>query len=234
MVKEEVSRLNEKLSLVIDQNKTLRAENKSLAEQCTKLANQLRDTETELDNQQQYSRRNNIIVTGVLESTGEDLLVVFTTIATNLGCPTFRPSKLDIIHRLPQAQATNRPRPIVAKLVRCSTKQRLLKLARESWNRERKNKSQLKASQLGLQGNNSVYFAKHLTVKRAALFRKAKEFKNRFKYKFLWTRNGQILLQRDEQSSTIFVNSEADLQCEEVRVPPPEPTDEGLHDISRA
>jgi len=228
VVKEEVSRLNEKLSLVIDQNKTLRAENKSLSEQYTKLATKLRETELELDNQQQYMRRNNIIVTGVPESTDEDLTDIFTTIATNLGCHNFRPSELDVIHRLPQAKATNRPRPIVVRLVRRSKKQGILKLARERWNKERKKKSRLVASHLGLHGTNPVYFAEHLTRKRAALFRKAKEFKSRYSFKFLWTRDGQILLQKDEQSSTIFVNSEANLQLEELQ-----PADEVLQDISQ-
>lgn len=57
-----------------------------------------------------------------------------------------------------------------------------------------------------------IFFRDHLTDFGMNLFAKANTLRHQLKYKFLWTKDGQILLRENERSRPIRISSEYDLQ----------------------
>lgn len=56
-----------------------------------------------------------------------------------------------------------------------------------------------------------IYIRDHLTKYGLFLFDKAQEFKTKFGFKFLWTRDGRILLCKEQKTKTFEINSLNDL-----------------------
>lgn len=70
-----------------------------------------------------------------------------------------------------------------------------------------------------------IFFRDHLTDYGMNLFAKANTLRHQLKYKFLWTKDGQILLRENERSRPIRISSEYDLLGLQ-KPPPPTNTDE--------
>jgi hypothetical protein len=81
--------------------------------------------------QEMYSRRNNIRVYGIEESTGEDTTSLFLNMARKkLGINFLSDRDICRSHRLGRPQPDQRPRPIIVKLLRHSDKESLIKARR--------------------------------------------------------------------------------------------------------
>lgn len=77
----------------------------------------------------------------------------------------------------------------------------------------------------GTQRRRQIYIRDHLTKYGIFLFEKAQEFKNEFQFKFLWSRDGRILLCNTPNEKTFEINSLNDLQVlyRTQKRPPPYP-----------
>ena len=77
---------------------------------------------------------------------------------------------------------------------------------------ERKNVSKEKILELVASfRNNTIYINKHLSPFNRRLFAQASSKKRELNFKFLWTRQGCIFLQRNERSLVFKIVSEEDL-----------------------
>lgn len=56
-----------------------------------------------------------------------------------------------------------------------------------------------------------IYIRDHLTKYGMFLFEKAQQFKTEFAYEYLWTRDGRILICKDQKGKTVEINSLNDL-----------------------
>lgn len=222
VVKEEMDRLFDSLKKATDSVEILQDENKMLKGRCERLAADMEELRAEfreeVDEINQYSRRNNLLISGVPESPQENLDQLFTKLAGRLDS-SFDPRDIDVIHRLPQSMASNKPSPIVVRLARRSKKNFLLTVAK-------KKNNWFNSSHLGLPGQSPIFVNEHLTPKRAALLRKARQVKIKLKFKFLWTREGKIFLRKDEESMLLPIRSIADLHA----LDPGPGTESGTHD----
>ncbi len=81
-----------------------------------------------LDRSEQYARRNNLRITGIAESEGEDTDDLIIAMAKSIGIDVSH-EDIDISHRLPKRLvAPQTPsRPILVRMVSNSTQRKLLK-----------------------------------------------------------------------------------------------------------
>ena len=82
-----------------------------------------------VDKQEQYSRSNCLLVHGIVEKTVQDMdEKIFNTLQQSMD-ETIKPEYVDRSHRLgkPKSSKNAKPRPILVKLVRYSTRVRIYK-----------------------------------------------------------------------------------------------------------
>nr|CAI5824334.1 unnamed protein product [Callosobruchus analis] len=70
---------------------------------------------------------------------------------------------------------------------------------------------QLKCQSIGLRSNNTIFLNHDLTKTNLELLKKAQQFKKENHYKFLWIKNGSILLRKEEKSKVVMVQTEQDI-----------------------
>lgn len=156
---------------------------------------------------EQYSRKRNIIVTGVpkLENeTSESLAdAVFKIVDVEK-----QPWDIIAAHRLPRREIkssipANQPTyiyPIILKLHNIHKKEELLKAAKIK---------QPKASSLGGASNMKIYFNEHLTTATKDLKMKAKQ--QLVNWKFIWTKDGIVKARQTDGSKVYSIREEGDL-----------------------
>lgn len=154
---------------------------------------------------EQYSRRNALEIQGVPEAPGENVLTVVKDVATSIGFK-LEDNMIDACHRL--RKNVNRPdqvRGIIIKFVRRLDKEEFLRL--------KKIKRELKVSNLHpdfrklIKQDNYIYVNESLTTSNKILYSKAREFKKQNNIKYLWTRNGKILMRANDTSQVYEIKS---------------------------
>jgi hypothetical protein len=168
--------------------------------------------ETELDDKEQYSKRNNLIISGLPVTANENPIEMVEKIAHITGVHL---EKWDVVaaHRLPSRNIRGKfggnndgfaDHPFIIKFHSRFTKEKLMKNAREA---------NLTAERFGGSRGIRVFFNDHLTKKKSALLRKAKILKSKdYEYKYVWCRNGQILVKKDQDAPAYRINNEADIE----------------------
>lgn len=156
-----------------------------------------------IDSDEQYSRRNCLLLHGVPERPAEDIVeTVMTFVNTKLKVP-LRLEDIDRCHRMgpmrrnaAEAVRAGRPRTIIIKLTRY--------IVRESiW----ENKKVLKGS--------GLLITESLTPERAKLLREAKEIAG---FRNVWTHDGRIVvLCQDDSRKIITCKREFDIFFQERR-----------------
>ena len=136
-----------------------------------------------VDRQEQYSRRNCLLVHGIAETNhGNKDDLVLKTINEKLDFDITE-NKINRSHRIGRKKDEQRPRPIIVKLTRYNTRKKVF------------------ASKRKLKGTG-VSITESLTAKRMEQLNKAKEghgFTN------VWTTDGRILFKRpNENKSNLF------------------------------
>jgi len=66
----------------------------------------------------------------------------------------------------------------------------------------------LSPKNIGMEPEVSIYIRENLTSKSSVLFKQARDFRNQYNYKFVWTKNGQIFLRKNESEKIINVANE--------------------------
>lgn len=157
-----------------------------------KLQNELLEIKKKLNKKEQAEINNNIIIQGIPEMQNENL----TNIVNKLG------EKLEVslegkytACRLGRND-DQRCRAIRVVFQNQADKSNLLKS---------KNRLQLGSRQLGYNNNNKVYLNHDLTKINLDIFKAAKIYKNEHNYKYIWIKNGNILLRKDETSRVCLI-----------------------------
>lgn len=69
----------------------------------------------------------------------------------------------------------------------------------------------LSSTQLGFATSNEIYFFNQLTAYNLELLAEARNLKNKFKFKFIWFQNNQVLLRKSEKAKIYSIRSKQDL-----------------------
>ena len=131
----------------------------------------VRNLENQLDCQEQYSRRNCILIHGIADTKDENTDdISLRTINEHLELELAE-KELDRTHRIGNAKSGNkRQRPVIVKFARYNTRRKVFV-----------NKKRLK--------NTGISITKRLTNHRMELLKKAK---NKFGFNNVWTVNGPL------------------------------------------
>jgi len=159
----------------------------------------------ELSDLQQYSRINNLELTGIPETNGENVRDLVVKLGAEVDCQ-IAPIDIDVCHRVAHVNSeNNHPRAIIVKFTTRNKKNELLGSI--------KKRRTLTTGDLGFQGGSGRIFAgDHLTHKNKILFKQAREFCRANNFKYCWVRDCKIFVKRMDSSRAVLVNEESVLR----------------------
>jgi hypothetical protein len=179
--------------------------NRDLSAKVLELANDKAQLQLSIDNLEQYSRSDSILIHGFPLPAGgaqENLYTEIPSILNNLiPSVNLTPDMISVTHRLPSQAHPNsastsnqpsKPPPIVVRFARKATRIALL------------------ANRRHLKGK-SIVLTEHLTPARAALLKKATALVNTQKLSSAWTQDGKVLV-KTAANRTVHVLHEDDLR----------------------
>lgn len=158
-----------------------------------------------LNNQEQYTRLNCIEIYGIPEVKEENILSTVGHVYNALNVK-FDINNIDCCYRMNRQQKTTEPRGIFLSF--------LSRLKKEEFMNAKKTRRTLCLSDINIEwarnvqgGKQPVYINESLTSSNRALFSKCREFKKKQNIKFLWVKNGKILMRKSESAKVYVINS---------------------------
>lgn len=174
------------------------------------IINQILNVKADLNNVKQSAIENNVIVRGLpaVEKNSDDLKVLLNSFFNSLSI-TFDSSEINSVKRIGKETSTDLNKPICVKFVDKTHKQKLFDAKKKQPN--------LTCDQI-LHHNfplgskdQKVFVDDELTKFNQELFRKARQLKKHGQVKYVWYRNGKILLREKEDSPAVRIRHEGDL-----------------------
>lgn len=164
----------------------------------------LSNLEIKIDTLEQQARQCNIEISNLPERRNENLSAIVEAIGHVLKSPVSL-SNVVAVHRVPHAHhQTTRPKNIILKFASRLQRDNLLSAFRKA--------KSLKTDQVGITGTiTSIYLNEHLTLRKKQLFRKTRETANNQNFKYVWVRNGTIMVRERDGSTAFAIRGESDL-----------------------
>lgn len=163
---------------------------------------ELLSCEDHVNGLEQYTRRNNVVISGVPVSKDENVTSIVQNCARAAGFQ-IQECDIDICHRLPQRKSTNNPPNIVVKFVRRTMKNSLIAASK-------KNKPRLR--NIGLPSDDRIFFAEHLSPRNADLHYRARLIQKEHDIRYIWTKEGRVMARVQDGETVIKITTESDLQ----------------------
>ncbi|KAI5718811.1 hypothetical protein M8J76_000589 [Diaphorina citri] len=188
-------KMNQVLAVVESQKKKISELEKEVKNQKVEnnmLKENLEKSQELIDELQQRSRLNNIIINGVRQEKNEDVYKLVENLGKTLGI--MDPIKdIQIAHRVSTTKK-DKIKPIVVRMANSST--------RDKWTNAYRKK------QLWQQ---NIYINEHLTKKNQQLLFKCKQLKQTHNFKYVWVKDCKVLVRKDENARIIAIRNEKDL-----------------------
>lgn len=153
---------------------------------------EVRKLKQELNELDQYSRRQNMEIHGIPPVDGENLLNTLNTLASQLELSPLNEASVDAVHRLP-----SRPNKIPPIIVRFTSR-----MTRDKWFAK---KTELRTA------HSSTYFMENLTAQNKRLLWLIKAKAAEMNYQFAWQKNGRMFVRKRAQDRVIRIEGEDDL-----------------------
>lgn len=155
----------------------------------------VKNLKCEINELEQYSHRNNLVIYGVPEEKGENISGVMRRLAKAIQFPDWSDSLLDAVHRMGQVSSRN-PRPIIAKFIS--------RINKEDFLSKRKVRRNLKASDMGYSSENPIYVNESMTSANRELLKLTREAAKKKNYDQVWTANCNIYVRRERGKAPII------------------------------
>lgn len=198
-----VDKLTNSVNAIVKEQELLRTDIDDLYEENNRL-------KVQVDQLEQYSRKANIVIKGIPPHKDENLYELVKNIGSKIEVNL---KDYDIIaaHRLPSS--TNMS-PIIVRLLNYDKKSSVV---------QKSKKAKLNTAMLGLEVDppNPIYIDEHLTPQNAFLLKKAQELRRDGTVRFVWTKDGKILLRVDENSPVTRIYTEQDILSVKPKVVEP-------------
>lgn len=179
---EKYDELSASLELVNDLKKKVETLEVSLEEKDKKI----QELQRNLQQNEQYGRRNQIEVGGVTETEGENVEDIVINVARSMQI-NLSPADIQASHRI---LSRTSPPPIIVEFTNRKAKEALL---------NNKRKKNLKDNQ-----GRRIYLNESLTPFYKHLLWQSKNLAREFGLKFCWFKNNKIFIKKDENSKQIF------------------------------
>ncbi|CAH2097108.1 unnamed protein product [Euphydryas editha] len=166
---------------------------------------QIQVLQDKVDAMEQQARSYNIEIANLTERRDENLLVILE----KLGCVIKHPINVqDIvsIHRVPHMEKSNNwPKNVIVRFTTKIIRNNIIAAARAS--------KEIKSDKLLVSGTiQNVYVNEHLTAKNKQLFRCCREEAKNNNFKYVWIKNGTILVRQTDNSPIFAVRNEQDIK----------------------
>ena len=182
LMNEKFEDINKKFDNYEKERKEKEKEIKDLKEKVLILSNEKKDLEQIIDRQEQYSRRNCILIHGVKEEQNEDTdNVVVKLIKDNLE-EDVDLTELDRSHRIGKKKSNGKARPIIVKFARYNVRRKVFY-----------NKKKLKGKNISITESLTKYWMEKL--------QEARELYDRIN---VWTYDGRIMFKVNDEVEIFY------------------------------
>lgn len=149
--------------------------------------------------EEEFIRKNSLEISGVPEEKGEEIFEVIKKVGKGLGI-NVTPEMLEVYHRSgAESQTSDKPRGIVVKFARKKHKEEFLQ--------KRRLKRVLRTKDVDLSGDSCIYINEILSDECRKVLNAARLVKKEKGFKYLWVRNGKVLLRKEENGNVITLSS---------------------------
>jgi len=198
--------LNTKMESNQKQINSLDNDRKKTKENCVKLSNELAQLKSNLDEMEQYIRRESLEIRGIPVTQDEDTSEIVRKIGDLIDVD-IEESDISVSHRLPPPKNNHFKQldpAIVVKFVRRDVRDQLYSA--------RKHLRDKSTTDLGFERRapRKIYISESLTRSKHSLLNQCLKKKKELNYRFLWTHYGKILMRKNGSSSVITITSEKD------------------------
>ncbi|XP_073987493.1 uncharacterized protein [Rhodnius prolixus] len=162
---------------------------------------------------EQFRYGNRVRLTNIPYSENENLLCIIKAIGEFIGC-SIDGNDSDFFYRLKRKSFTPNP-PIILKFVRRDMKNNFFKLF---WVKKELINIEI-LSGISEATLKRIYISDDMGPETYRLFSKAKELQKSGKVKYCWSRNGKILIRKEEGLKVVLIKSESDLMKFGYEVP---------------
>lgn len=143
--------------------------------------------------------KNSLEISGIPEEDDEVIFEVINKVGKGLGI-NVTPEMLEVCHRSGgKSQTSDKPRGIVVKFARKKYKEEFLQ--------KRRLKRILKTKDVNLSGDSCIYINEILSDECRKVLNAARLVKKEKGFKYLWVRNGKVLLRKEENGNVITLSS---------------------------
>ncbi|CAH2210917.1 jg7572 [Pararge aegeria aegeria] len=172
---------------------------KNLTLENTNLNKSLESLSTRLILLEQHSRENNLEINGIPENKSENLYSVLNQLGVTISLPIQESDIIACTRVRKLDDASKRPRTVVVKLR--NTRVRDSIIAAVSKFNKNKSSDRLNSSHLGYSVNKSfIYVSEHLSPYYKALHVCTRTVAKERGIRYVWIRNGRILIRKNDQS----------------------------------
>lgn len=175
------------------------------------LQNTVKDLSGRLNSVEQHMRIENIEINGVPENKSEVLCNMTLQLAKIVDCPLTDKDIINATRVYKSNKNDDRPRSVVLKMRSADLRDSLL-AAVQTFNKKNP-KDKLCSHHLGIGGQAvPIYLSEHLSPTNKSLHAQTRHKAKEMKYKFVWVRNGRILVRKTETSQAIQIRNEDSLK----------------------
>ena len=178
-------------------NESIRNENKKLSHSINLLMQEIQDTNAEINNLEQYGRREMVEIVGIPHSDNENTDEIVGKLCEQSNVEINIEKDIEVSHRIST-------KPTSAIIVKFNSRRK-----RDEFNTKGR-KASLNADNIGFTESKRIYVNESLTYSNRTVFKKTKDkLKNNFKY--IWLKNGITLIKKDDHSKIHKILFEEDI-----------------------
>lgn len=205
---ESIEEVKKSASFMSSQYDLLLQENKSLKAEVRKTTNELNHLKEEFNNLEQYSRRDCLEIRGVPVQRDEDINALVVNIGRRMGVE-LKGDDISTSHRLPIMNRGRDPKSrtpsIIVKFVRRDVRDKFFKAKKQLFG--------VTSRDLGFSrvAEQKIFIAESLTQRNKKLFADCLNAKHDLNFKYIWTSSGKILLRKNDDSPARLISCDRDL-----------------------
>ncbi|CAN7945795.1 unnamed protein product [Ixodes pacificus] len=199
-IEKSVQAMSDNYDEVLRKMKEHDSEIKELRKKVNQLEQERKTDETnqlkkELNKLEQYGRRNNLEVHGLVETINENLLEKLNKIADQIEVPPLTKDSVEAIHRV--LARTKKTSTVIVRFVNRNE--------RNAW---LQNKQKLRSEA----DDGNVYLQENMTASNRQLFYDVRTKAKHLSYKFIWHKEGCSYVRKQEGAPTNRIEHEGDLE----------------------
>lgn len=194
-------------------------ENNHLRLETLRLSNIIEEMKNNINDMEQYSRRECCEISGIPETPDEDTNVLVIKVGALMDIELDE-DDISVSHRLPAPsystrmamaspsrpnQATILPK-IIVKFVRRETKELFYTNRKRLWGKTTADLG------LGRYSDNRLFISESLTKRNKTLFKECLAFKKKYNFKYIWTQQGRIYLRKNQDTQSRLISSKSDIE----------------------